>query len=430
MENTYVLQTRRGEYLKKLEKSTTPLYIEGINSIYQNVKKQNTVKKFLLKEFQQSMADVSRWSNDMINTEYGRFKKNVTIIDKLIQSIFEIDVTLHIGLSQNAKKYIPKPCDYVHQCYLNIARHLWKQPFLVYDVNIEKLEIQKNKVKIEKIVGNCIRDTFSQFLPLDDEEYGVEENEPTNENEKEKENVNENMTLEEVLSEGDIAEDSISENNTSFELVQSAPSVESFESESDDTEFEAPTQELTPTNSEQDEDEVEEEQQYDSERDVDINNVDDDINSLNEFDEEDNEEFDDEELHVPDESEVESVKSDTFYVPRKTHEEHEEEEREKHETQNENKLENHEKYDITKSSNIHSPEIKEVYIGPKQEKHEDVYIEPSSVPEDVKIVTIDESRERSRHTKNASLLSIKKKVKSAINNDKRLVVERKNTSFF
>ena len=420
MDNTYVLQTRRGEYLKKLDKSTTPLYIEGIYSIYKNVKKQNTVKKFLLKEFQQSMADVSRWSNDMITTEYGRFKKNVIIIDKLIQSIFEVDVTLHIGLSKNAKKYIPKPCDYVHQCYLNIARHLWKQPFLVYDVNIDKLEIQKNKMKIEKIVGSCIRDTFSQFLPLDDDEYGIDENEPTNENEPE------NVTLDDVLSEEveDFAEDAISENNTSFEIVQSAPSVESFESESDDIELDVPTQELTSTNSVQDEDEPQYESDVDTNNDVDDDVIgsDDDINSLNEFDEEeDNEEFNDEELHIPDESEVESVKSDTFYVPRITHDEQEEEETPKHESP---------KYDIRKLSNVHSTEIKEVYIGPKQEKNEDVYIEPSNVPQDVKIVNIDESRERSRHTKNASLLSIKKKVKSAINNDKRLVVERKNTSFF
>ena len=423
MDNTYVLQTRRGEYLKKLEKTTIPLYIEGIYSIYRNVKKQNTVKKYLLKDFQQSMADVSRWSNDMINTEYGRFKKNVIIIDKLIQSIFEIDVTLHIGLSKNAKEYIPKPCDYVHQCYLNIARHLWKQPFLVYDVNIDKLEIQKNKVKIEKIVGNCIRDTFSQFLPLDDEEYCVDENEQTNENE------HNNVMLDDVLNEEveDFAEDTASEKNTSFEIVQSAPSVESFESEKYNVQLDVSTHELASANSEQDEDES----QYDSN--VDINNIDDvddvdDINSLNEFDEEDDEEFDDEELHILDESEVESVKSETFYVPRITHIEHEEEEKPTDEFQNDNGTYNLPKYDIRKSIEVHPAEIKEVYIGPKQEKIEETYIDNINVPQDVKIVNIDENR--SRHTKNASLLSIKKKVKSAINNDKRLVVERKNTSFF
>lgn len=167
MNNTYLLQSRRTEYLKKFQKTTIPLFIEGVYSIYNNVKKNNKSRRLLLKEFQQSMVDVSRWSQDIIKNEHMRFKKHSSVLDKLIRAIFDLDLILKKDLCKNAEDFIPQPWDFVHQCYLNIARGLWKQPFLIYDINIDKLTIQQNKLKIEKIVSLCIQDTFAQYLPLD-----------------------------------------------------------------------------------------------------------------------------------------------------------------------------------------------------------------------------------------------------------------------
>lgn len=173
MDNTYLLQSRRTEYLKKFQKTTTPLFIEGIYSIYNIVKKKNKFKRLLLKEFQQAMVDISRWSQDIIKNEHLRFKKQSSVVDKLIRAIFDLDIFLKKDLCKNAEDFIPCPWDFIHQCYLNIARALWKQPFLLYDVNIDKLTIQQNKLKIEKIVSLCIQDTFAQFLPLDIEHDDV-----------------------------------------------------------------------------------------------------------------------------------------------------------------------------------------------------------------------------------------------------------------
>jgi hypothetical protein len=159
--------------LNKLQKITVPLYIEGIKSMYENVKKNNKSKKHLLKEFQQSMVDVSRWSQEIIKNEHMRFKRQSSLLDKLIKLIFDLDIILKKELCKNAEDFIPQPWDFVHQCYLNIARALWKQPFLVYDVNVDKLTIQQNNLKTEKIISSCIQDTFTQYLPLDIEHDDV-----------------------------------------------------------------------------------------------------------------------------------------------------------------------------------------------------------------------------------------------------------------
>lgn len=166
--NIYLLYSKRNDYLLKLQKDITPLFLEGVFSIYNNVKKANKVKKYLLKEFQQSMADVSRWSQEIVDTEHLRFKKRVEIVDKLIKAIFDLDIVTRKDLSNDAKEHVPKPKEFIHQCYLNIARSLWKQPFLMYDVNVDPITCQKNNMKIEKIVAMCIKDTFLNFLPLDD----------------------------------------------------------------------------------------------------------------------------------------------------------------------------------------------------------------------------------------------------------------------
>lgn len=167
MENTYLLQERRSCFLKKLQQLTTPCFFDGLTSIYNNVKKQNKVKRYLLKEFQSSMTDVSRWSTEIIKNEHMRFKHEIPIVDKLILSIFQIDLVLRKDLSENAKNFIPKPRDFIHQCYLNMARCLWKQPFLVFDISVARMELQKNKIKLEKIIMACIKDTFLQFFPID-----------------------------------------------------------------------------------------------------------------------------------------------------------------------------------------------------------------------------------------------------------------------
>lgn len=159
----YLLHERRQDYLRKFQKVSTPLFLEGVYSIYANVKRHNKVNKQLLKEFQQSMFDVSLWSKDIISKEYERFQSKVPSINKYIQVVFETDKILRKGHANSA----PKPSDFIHQCYLNIARALWKQPFLMYDINVTKLTLQKNKLKVERIVNECIQDTFVQYLPLE-----------------------------------------------------------------------------------------------------------------------------------------------------------------------------------------------------------------------------------------------------------------------
>lgn len=169
MDYKFVLHTQRNELMRKLQKYTVPLFSSGIFSIYEHVKKTNKVKKYLLKEFQKSLVDISVWSKELLRNEHTRFVNIFPMFDKVVAKIFDTQMGMH------GKNTSPiDTVDFLHQCYLNIARSVWKQPFLVYDVGVDKIMVQKNKLKIEKLIGDCIVDTFDHFLPFDDDDNGQE----------------------------------------------------------------------------------------------------------------------------------------------------------------------------------------------------------------------------------------------------------------
>jgi len=173
MDYKFILHTRRNELVRKVQKHTSSLFMSGIQSIYEAVKRKNKVKKHLLKEFQKCLADISIWSQEILKNEHNRFVRGFPMFDKVIKSIFEIQTKLH------GNKHIEIDCtDFMHQCYLNVARSVWKQPFLVYDVGVDKLVVQKNKLKLERVIVDGIRDTFEHFLPLEDDDIQFYEQEP------------------------------------------------------------------------------------------------------------------------------------------------------------------------------------------------------------------------------------------------------------
>jgi hypothetical protein len=55
----------------------------------------------------------------------------------------------------------------MYQCLLNTARLVWKNPVLVYDVGVDKITYQQNKLKLEKLVMMTVKDTFTYYLPFD-----------------------------------------------------------------------------------------------------------------------------------------------------------------------------------------------------------------------------------------------------------------------
>ena len=156
-----------GHYCQEFIIKCTPFFIQGFNSIYTTTKKRCVKRRYILKEFQDSLESIPLWNNKIIENEYNRFMKssNCTWLDDLIKAAF-IELTGKISNTKvNIDEQIPKGMDFVHKCYINIAREIWRKPQLFYH-QFSNIEKKHNEEEVNNLVQKVIAETIRKELPL------------------------------------------------------------------------------------------------------------------------------------------------------------------------------------------------------------------------------------------------------------------------
>ena len=92
-------------------------------------------------------------------------------LEDLLTAVFisHTKILMSIG-SNNTDRInltVPKLSNFIHKCYINIARSLWKNP-LLFSENISGLEYQRNLNTIESIISDGIENTIRFSLPVKD----------------------------------------------------------------------------------------------------------------------------------------------------------------------------------------------------------------------------------------------------------------------
>lgn len=165
--NIVYLKEKRDECLSKLERGTSRIYLQEFLSIYNHTKKQNKKQRELLKEFQYAIREIRDWTVDKIKEQHFLFNKHCDVFDNLVRSIFKLHLAIYNSMNEsNFDAAIPNPGQYLHETFLSIARRLWKEPYLLYDIKVDKMTYQKNMIRLEKIVRKCLRETFVFMLPF------------------------------------------------------------------------------------------------------------------------------------------------------------------------------------------------------------------------------------------------------------------------
>jgi hypothetical protein len=174
--NVSSLHESKNEWGARLITILTPLLIEGFKAIfdesYKLCKDNKETDKYLM-TFQNFISRIPKWNSTIIENETKRIidKSKCTYLEELVTCIHIIQLKLltAIRVGKKQKKIdinIPKLEEFIHKCYINVARKVYKNVYL-YEINCPPLQIQKHSRELEIIVQECILNAVRDGIPVE-----------------------------------------------------------------------------------------------------------------------------------------------------------------------------------------------------------------------------------------------------------------------
>ena len=168
MDYLNLLVDTKKEFSIYLINNLSPEISKGIYSIYLNCKNRVEENNNILISFQQVLSEVPNWNSSVLYTETNRIKNKISYIEDLLTAVFISNMRLLCSIKNKNKQIkvkVPKLEIFIHKCYIEVAKEFWSYTYL-FNENINKLEIQKNKRQVEIIIKNSIEEVIRKLLPL------------------------------------------------------------------------------------------------------------------------------------------------------------------------------------------------------------------------------------------------------------------------
>ena len=189
-DNITVLVDAKMEYTKQLTNIIVPHIFDGIKSIYETSKSVCNLNKDgnVLMRFQEQLSQIPKWNQEIIDEEYNRIVENSGCdwLDELVTAVFLSHTKILTSIKSNKKQNkinlkIPKIDHFIHKCYIESAREIWKNPYLFSD-RYNQIDYQRNVRDCNTIISDSIEETIRKLLPVKSilKEYLGENNENDN----------------------------------------------------------------------------------------------------------------------------------------------------------------------------------------------------------------------------------------------------------
>jgi hypothetical protein len=168
-----VLVDAKQEYTKQLTNLLAPLIFEGIQYIYEEVKKvSNSMQLGILQLFQQQLRTIPKWNQTTVDEEYNRIieKTKCTWFEELLTAVFVSHTKILTAVRttdklKNVNLVIPTGSNFIHKCYIETAREFYKNPYLL-DESATYSEKARNIRESLELIKNCISETVRKLLPV------------------------------------------------------------------------------------------------------------------------------------------------------------------------------------------------------------------------------------------------------------------------
>ena len=171
--NVPIFSQAKLEYTKQLVDILYMNMYDGVRSIYDDAKLVYIKKRApIVTIFRSLLEQVPKWNSEIIQNETDRIEKTSKCdwLDELLTAVFisHTRILMSIGSNHNFNKInvtIPKTTTFIHKSYINIAREVWKNPYL-FDEQVPGHEYQRNMKQLEDMIKLTIEDTIRRQLPI------------------------------------------------------------------------------------------------------------------------------------------------------------------------------------------------------------------------------------------------------------------------
>jgi hypothetical protein len=174
----------KNEYTKLLTSYLTPCITEGFISLYEDAKNEKEEKRndsryddySEIQIFQDFIKKIPKWNQDIIDKESDRIiqRSKCDWLDRLLYGVFVSNakvlsiVRIQPKNNDKIKLKIPKLRNFIHKCYVECGRELYKVAYLFDDEDITSIEKQKNVRDINSIVREGVVEAVRKLLPIQD----------------------------------------------------------------------------------------------------------------------------------------------------------------------------------------------------------------------------------------------------------------------
>ena len=150
----------KAEYTKNLKLAMSDTIVEKMYSMYEEALKDTEQKNEVLMTYQkQHLKKVLDWSNNHVNMELEKIKKNCNWFNELLTAVIVTNVKIltSVKFNKTSKKVqvkMPSAEKFIHQVFINVARKVYDDPYIVSRRDTDTLQ-----EIIDRAIDNAIRNT-------------------------------------------------------------------------------------------------------------------------------------------------------------------------------------------------------------------------------------------------------------------------------
>ena len=172
-----VLVEAKKDYTNQLKDILVGPMYNGFLTIYNDAKENCKKKRVLdqrLKKFQGYISKIPKWTDEELNMECERIVKlsKCDWLEYLITVVFVTHAKIRASIKDDHVNYkniqidVPEKNNFIHKCYIESARKIWKNAYLYDDERISDSEYQRNIRDIESLLSEAIDITIRRSLPI------------------------------------------------------------------------------------------------------------------------------------------------------------------------------------------------------------------------------------------------------------------------